>query len=298
MVDFGFTRKFSMKTILVLIGGGDRDQIIAQTALAAALPFAAHLDFLHVHVSAGEAARYSRTEFPMGPALRNALEQLGNKGKSFSDLAADHVREFCARSMIEICDAPTNMGKVTASFREEKDGSLQRLTFHARHSDLVVMGRAKQVQGLAPDILDSLVLSCGRPMLVAASAGPQHLTGTVMVCWKESGNAARAVTAATPILSKAKRVVFTSITERDEGVTEAVHDLARQFAWHGTATDVKVIPANGRAMSDLLSAAAEECGADLVVMGAYGRSRARQLIFGSCTEAFMRHADRPIMIMH
>jgi nucleotide-binding universal stress UspA family protein len=287
-----------MKTILVLIGGGDRDQVIAQTALAAALPFSAHLDFLHVHVSAGEAARYSRTEFAMGPALRNALEQLGNKAKSFSDLAADHVREFCAGTTIEICDAPTDIGKVTASFREESDGSPQRLTFHARHSDLIVMGRAKQTQGLAPDILDSLVLSCGRPMLVAASNAPQQLTGTVMVCWKESGNAARAVTAATPILSKAKHVVFTSVTERDEGVTEAVHDLARQFAWHGVSTEVKVIPADGRAIPGVLSAAAEDCGADLVVMGAYGRSRARELIFGSCTEAFMRHADRPILLMH
>ena len=287
-----------MKTILVLVGGGDRDQVILQTALATALPFSAHLDFLHIHVSAGQAARYSRTEFAMGPALRNALEQLGNKAKSFSELAADHVREFCAGSMIEICDTPALAGKVTASFREEKDDAPQRLTFHARHSDLIVMGRAKQTQGLAPESLDNLVLSCGRPMLVAASAAPQQLTGTVMVCWKESGNAARAVTAATPILSKAKRVVFTSVTERDEGVSEAVHDVARQFAWHGVSTEVKVIPANGRAVPGLLSAAAQECGADLVVMGAYGRSRARELIFGSCTEAFMRHTDKPILLMH
>jgi nucleotide-binding universal stress UspA family protein len=286
-----------MKTILVLIGGGERDQIIAQTALAAAHPFSAHLGFLHIHVSAGQAARYSRAEFAMGPALRNALEQLGNKAKSFSELAADHVREFCAGS-IEICDTPTGSGKVTASFREEKDDAPQRLMFHARHSDLVVMGRAKQTQGLAPDILDSLVLSCGRPMLVAASTAPQQLTGTVMVCWKESANAARAVTAATPLLSKAKRVVFTHVAERDEGATEAVHDLARQFARHGMSTEVKIVPAAGRPVPGLLSAAAAECGADLVVMGAYGRSRARQLIFGSCTEAFMRHADRPILLMH
>jgi len=54
-------------------------------------------------------------------------------------------------------------------------------------------------------------------MLVAATAAPQNLTDTVMVCWKESANAARAVTAATPILAKAKCVVFTSVMERDVG---------------------------------------------------------------------------------
>src|SRR3954447_7380955 len=228
-----------MKTILVLIGGGERDQIILQTALAAARPLSAHLDCLHIHVSPGQAARYSRTEFAMGPALRNALEQLGSKAKSFSEVAAGNVKDFCTRSMIEICDTPANTAKLTASFRDERDDAPERLTFHARHSDLIVMGRAKQTQGLAPDVLENLVLSCGRPMLVAASTAPQNLTDTVMVCWKESANAARAVAAATPILAKAKRVIFTSILERDKSAADSVRDLARQFAWHGISTEAQ-----------------------------------------------------------
>ena len=287
-----------MKTILVLIGGSERDEVVLQTALAAARPFSAHLECLHMHVSSGQAARYSHAEFARGPALRNALEQLEDKAKTFSELAADHIRNFCARSMIEFCDAPTKSGNVTASFREEHDNALERLTFHARHNDLVVMGRAKQTQGLAPDTLERLVLSCGRPVLVAASVAPQKLTDTIMVCWKESDNAARAVAAATPILTQAKRVVFASVMERDESVNEAMHHLARQFAWNGISTDVQVVPAEGRKIPASLSAAAEACGADLVVMGAYGQSRARELLFGSCTEAFLRHADRPILLMH
>jgi hypothetical protein len=43
---------------------------------------------------------------------------------------------------------------------------------------------------------------------------------------------------------------------------------------------------------------AVDCGADLIVMGAYGQSRTHELIFGSCTEAFLRDADRPILLMH
>jgi nucleotide-binding universal stress UspA family protein len=151
---------------------------------------------------------------------------------------------------------------------------------------------------LAQDTLERLVLVCGRPMLVAASTPPQRLTGTAMVCWKESSNAARAYAAAMPILAKAKRVVFTSVVERDESVVDAVKDLARQFAWNGVATETQIIPAKGRKVPGLLSSAAEEHNADLVVMGAYGASRARQLIFGSCTEVFLRHADRPILLMH
>jgi len=49
-----------MKTILVLFGGGDRDQMIFETAVAAARPLSAHLDFLHIQVGAGEAAPHQR----------------------------------------------------------------------------------------------------------------------------------------------------------------------------------------------------------------------------------------------
>lgn len=288
-----------MKTILVLIGGGDRDEVILRTALAAAVPLSAHLDFLHVHVSAGIAAQYDgQVQFAMGAGIGNALDHLETKAKTFSEVAAEHVREFCAASKIEICDTPADRKNVTASFREDNDTTIERLIFHARQSDLVVLGRAKQTQGLSPDTLEHLVRNCARPVILAATAAPQTLTGTVMVCWKKSDNVARAVAAAMPILANAKRVVFTNVAKRNERDTEAVHDLARQFVHNGISTDAQVIPVNNIGISGLLSAAAEDCRADLVVMGAYGHSRFRELIFGSCTEALIRDADRPILLMH
>jgi len=288
-----------MKTILVLIGGGDRDEVIFRTALAAADPLLAHLDCLHVQVSAGIAAQYDEhVQFAMGAGIGSALENLETKSKTFSEVAAEHVREFCAAAKIEICDTPMNKKNVTASFREENDTTIERLIFHASHSDLVVLGRARQTQGLAPDTLEDLIRNCRRPVLVAATAAPQTLTGTVMICWKKSDNVARAIAAAMPILTKAKRVVLASVAKRNKGETEAVHDLARQFIDKGISTHVHIIPVNKTGISGLLSAAAADCGADLVVMGAYGRSHFRELIFGSCTEAFIRDADRPILLMH
>src|SRR5438552_676641 len=96
-----------MKTILVLIGGGVRDEVIFQTALAAARPISAHLDFLHVHVSAGIAARYDdHVQFAMGAGIGNAMDHLESQAKTFSELAADHVRAFCAAWNIDISDGP------------------------------------------------------------------------------------------------------------------------------------------------------------------------------------------------
>jgi len=285
-----------MTTILGLIGGGVRDEVIFRTALAAAVPLSAHLDFLHVHVSAGIAAQYdSRVQFAMGAGVGNALDNLETKAKTFSQLAMDHVREFCARENIEICDTPTDGKKVTASFREETDTTIERLIFHAGRCDFVVLGRAKQTQGLSPDTLESLVRNCGGPVILAATAAPRIFTGTVLVCWKKADNAERAIGAAMPILKQASRVVITTISKRDD---EAVHSLARQLTADGVAAEAEVIPPNNNGISGQLSAAADACNADLLVMGAYGRSRARELIFGSSTEALIRGVDRPILLVH
>ena len=287
-----------MKTILGLIGGGDRDEIILRTALAAAVPLLAHLDFLHIHVSAGIAAQYGHVDFAMGAALGNALGELKISAATFSKVAEGHVREFCAGAKIEICDHQTKQNSVTASFREEKDATIERLVLHARHSDLVVLGRSKQTQGLSPHTLEHLVRNCGRPVLVAAISAPQTLTDTVMVCWNKSDNAARAITAAAPMLAKAKRIVFINVAERNDVDTEAIHDLTRQFASHGISVEAQIIPANRSGIASVLSGAAEDCGADLVVMGAYGRSRMRELVFGSCTEALISNIDSPLLLMH
>jgi nucleotide-binding universal stress UspA family protein len=287
-----------VKSILGLIGGGDRDSVILRTALAAAVPLSAHLDFLHIHVTAGNAARYNRVEFAMGTALHNAMEQLETKAKTYSEVAADNVRAFCAGSEIAICENPTGGGKVTASYREERDAEIERLIFHARHSDLVVMGRAKQTQGLSPDTLEQLILNCGRPVLLAATAAPQTLTGTVMVCWNESSHAARTLAVAMPYLIRANRVMFTSVAQGVEPSARAVYDIAERLARNGVAAEAQLISLKTGGISKTLTEAAADCNADLLVMGAYGHSRVREMLFGSCTEALIHEADRPILLMH
>lgn len=292
-----------MKSILVLIGGGHRDRVVFQTALAAAQPLSGHLDCLHIHVTAGQAARETAIEFVSGPALQEALVELQAKSETFSRAAADNFRELCAGAMIECCDReaaadrPSDATGVTASFREETDNALERLTVHARASDFVVMGRARQTQGLPKDTLERLILRCGRPMLLAGADAPKQLD-TIMVCWKKSDYSARAVAAATPLLSRAKRVVFTMVAEPDAQATESLNTLAGQFAGNNLQTEARVIAPNGRKIADVLSVAAEDCAADLVVMGAYGRARALEFLFGSCTESLLMHSDKPILLLH
>jgi len=151
-----------MKSILVPAGGSDTDELVFATALAAARPFSAHLRFVHIHVDPGQAAiNTPHVEFASGAALIDALGQLQSKTVDRSTAAARHVQEFCTRAAVDIVDVPRVSHAATASWREECGNAHQRLLFHARHSDLVVMGRAKRSNGLPPDLIEQLRWSVG-----------------------------------------------------------------------------------------------------------------------------------------
>jgi hypothetical protein len=90
-----------MTSILVPIGGAESDEVVFETALAAARPLQAHLQFLHVRIGAGAAARNTpHVAFVGGAALRDALDELESQSATRSAAAARHVREFCARANV------------------------------------------------------------------------------------------------------------------------------------------------------------------------------------------------------
>jgi nucleotide-binding universal stress UspA family protein len=290
-----------MKSFLIPSGGSDTDASLFETALAAARPFSSHMNFLHIHVGPGQAAANTpHAAFAMGPALSNALRDLDAQAKTRSAVAAQHFRDFCARSTVEICDVPGSAKGVTASWQAEDGHALRRIMFHARHNDLVVVGRAKTANGLPADFLEELLLGCGRPVLIASSAPGRAPapTGTIMVCWKESAEAAHAVNAAMPFLIHARRVVIASVAETGENLAEALSDVARQLAWNGVRAELRPLVAAGAAIPGLLASAAQDCNADLMVLGAYGRSRMREILFGSCTRSVIHDAGMPVLLMH
>src|SRR5438477_6827156 len=247
-----------MKSILVLVGGAQSDDLVFETARAAAVPFAGHLNFLHIYVEAGQAALNSpHTEFASGPSLSNALQELEAQARARSMNAEEHVRAFCSRSGIAICDTPAPSDQVTASWQEEKNDALPRAIFHARHNDLVVVGRAKRPNGLPSDFIVRLLLDSGRPVLIAGAAPPRSLTGTVMVCWRETADAARAVTAAMPLLQKAGRTILASVAPRDSNIVDAMADIAQQLAWSGINIENSLIAPDERTPEVQISAAAE-----------------------------------------
>jgi nucleotide-binding universal stress UspA family protein len=290
-----------MRTILVLAGGRESDKAVFATALSAANPLGAHLEFLHVRISAGEAAAYTpHIEFASGTALHAAFSDLREAAKTRSAAALHHFEELCETELIEIAIHPaggtTNV--VTASWSEEHDYAVARISQCARHNDLVVIGRPSRANGLPIDLVERLLTDSGRPILIAPAKARERLTGIALVFWKETAESARALAAALPLLRVCKRVIIVSVQEDANNSPESLDHLAQRLEWNGIKVETKWVRADTTSTAFHLEAVATEVDADILVMGGYGHGRLREMVFGGCTRQFIDQPDRPVLLMH
>jgi len=287
------------KTILVPTSGSSTDEVVFAVALAVSRCFEAHLQFVHVHLSPAAAAlQVPHFEFCQGQAINATLEALRNEGKHLASSARQHFEQFCSLNEVRIRETPDSVGGITASLIEEVDKPVARLVSHARHSDLIVLGRRHR-DHLPRGLIESVLVGGGRPIIIAHDAPPRNLTGTIVVGWKETPEAARALAAALPLLKQAQRVVLLGIAEEQAPARAAYEDVARQLAWHGIDAEITIVGGNGSfPAATMLPQAATQLRADLLVVGGFGRTPVRELVFGGVTQSLINSASFPVFILH
>jgi nucleotide-binding universal stress UspA family protein len=120
----------------------------------------------------------------------------------------------------------------------------------------------------------------------------------ILVGWTPHLHAARAVHAALPLLRGASEVIIGTVDpDMAQGEDPGV-DLASWLTQHGCTVVVQQYPSGGKSVGDCLLARASDAGADLIVMGAYSHSRARQAIFGGTTRTMIEQTDQPVLLAY
>ena len=180
-------------------------------------------------------------------------------------------------------------------WRPVLDLPIEALSREARSADLVVIGRAKAPGG-AYRALDpgAAILRTGRPALVAPE-GVSLLRGEhVVVGWKDTREARRAVRDALPFLQRATQVTIVEACGPDEAKTALgrLDDVARYLTHHRIKAGPKVMLEQKGSGAEQLIRIAQEERADLLVTGAYGHSRLGEWMFGGMTRELL--ATSPI----
>jgi nucleotide-binding universal stress UspA family protein len=179
------------------------------------------------------------------------------------------------------------------------------LLVHARHADLVVVGQgdSERHDGSVPlNLAESLVLESGTPTLVVPYAGNFTTVGArALVAWNGSRESARALHDALPLLQRAKQVTVLALNPdsgkpRHGAIPGA--DISLHLARHGVRAEAQHLTAHDIDVGDMLLSFAADDGADLLVMGAYGQPRFRELILGGATRVVLGQMTLPVLMSH
>ena len=289
----------AIKTILVPVSGSETDRVVLSAAWAIAQPLRAHLEFLHLRLKPEEAAaRSPHVDISRSRATPDALRQLALEQANLSASAANYVRQFCLEHGIAFRDTRSGTAGLSADCLEDSGPGAARLLFHARHSDLTMLGRAQHADCMPTTLIEEVLVNSGRPLLIVPRSVPRPLLETVVVGWKESAVSARAIAAALPLLQLARRVVIINVAEDNSPGLEALDSVRQQLAWHEVTAETLRLGDGIATAETLLPRAVADLNAGLLVIGGFGHSRLRETVFGGVTRSLVKRADIPLFIAH
>ena len=275
----------SFKTILVHLNDSRRAEAVLEAAAQLATRYNSHLIGLHVYAS------MPASPIPMASTALGSV--VGAERKNSEVIA-------------EIFKRMTTSKEFVAEWQLQKVPHIDLAPLvleRGRAADLIVVGQTDPDWDLSPllDFPERLALESGRPVLVIPYGGRFPRIGhRVVIAWKAGRESARAAFDALPLLQGAESVHILEVKERADAKSTLGPDtsIAVALARHGIKPVVHTSIAADISVGDEVLSRLADFEADLLVMGAYGHSRFRELVFGGATRHIARHMTVPTLFSH
>ena len=277
------------KSLLLHLDPGPTKDRCEDVALALAARFGAHLTGLALAVEPG------LTGYDFHPAVIELLEAQRDAAMGEAKATAERFRQSADRAgqsvecRVETCFLPTCPDVIN---------------LHARYCDLIIMAQSD------PDaprpggehLPEHVVLSSGRPLLVTPRSGEAEDPGKrITVAWDASREAMRAVSDALPFLVGAETIQVLTVNA-ESGLAghgeDPGADAALFLSRHGCPVEARAIHAADGDVGDAILSSLTDFGADLLVMGAYGHWRLRELVLGGVTQKVLKEMPLPVLLAH
>jgi nucleotide-binding universal stress UspA family protein len=217
----------------------------------------------------------------------------------------DGLREAASLRLKTFSEQAARLGVESAEARLVEDVADYGLLLQSRYADLVVLSRDVDAEPEPPARVRALpahvALHGARPVLVIPETYREApIPGTVVAGWDGSLQAIRAVSAALPLLRLADSVKLALINPDELSELHGEQpgaDMALYLARHGVKVEV-VLERTASTEGHALMSLATDCGAGLIVCGAYGHSRYRELVLGGVTRELLERTPVPLLIAH
>jgi nucleotide-binding universal stress UspA family protein len=272
----------------VLVHATTNDKGVALLKSAATLAAGAHAHLVALVVGIEPSVPYaSLVDVPIdayAQDLEEARDDTRRTVRQVEGVLARHSNAF------EVRGATVPSGLVGAEVSRQ-----------ARYADLSLFP-VRNGNALAQQALDATLFGSGRPVLIVPAGAALDAVGRrVAVAWDGSREAARAVADALSMLSRGSEVhilVIDPVVAPEHHGEEPGADIATALSRHDLKVTVHAVPSAGRSVAGAVLEHARALDADLLVAGAYGHSRLREILIGGVTRELMEQTDRPLLMAH
>lgn len=214
----------------------------------------------------------------------------------------DDERRIRTRTAFE--QSIATIGNYAAWAEVRDDPIMAAFAQQALYADLLVLGQhdpsSASADGVPSDFVETVMTASGRPALILPYiGGASTLEETVVIAWKPTREAAKALSAAVPFLQRARHVHVLSWSGAEEAAISGDRlDLNGYFKLHRVEATWHREGEEPEALGELLLSRAFDLGADLLVMGCYGHSRAREWVLGGTSRTVLRSMTLPVLMAH
>lgn len=287
-----------MRVILVPVSNRPESKAALQAATGLAERLDANIVGCHLRPHRDTNQPYKPLRVPLfGSADSEWREAQQKKGSASATRQAHQLfTDVIADAEIRLVKQPPLSADGSSAVWREMVGSPDKLlAIMGPVCDLTVLTRPTVTGRVSRMFLLAALLQSGRPVLVLPQRQTRSPGTRIAIAWNQGSEVSRTVSACMPLLGAAEQVCIISCGPENRSGPKASHlkSYLRQYGVKPT-----VIKTRGRKEADELLAAYHESNSDLLLMGAYSRSRFREVVFGGMTQHMLWTAKIPVIMQH
>ncbi len=290
------TNSVTLATILAVIDGGLGSEAALVTALAVGRDMNARVDVLHPRPPVAQPVP-AMAERLAGLRVQEKVNAIEAAAEQYAAAARALYQSHCVALGLPLVEGGAGPSGFAVGFEEVSGDPDAEVARHGRLADLIVTSRPDDERGGAPvALLQTALFATGRPVLLAPPHAPAQVGKTVALGWSDTRESARALAASLPFLGRAKEIQVLSVHDGDCDADPI--GVERYLARHGVAAKSRTLEPDYREIGEQMLDEAVAMAADLLVIGAYGHSRLRELVMGGVTRTMIEKADIPVLMVH